>query len=269
MALWKRSKKIDDVPDTGPINPVKWVMDPSGTPAVDLQALRESSDDGKVSLAKSSAKAGISLSKRDLTGVRLQVVAKYDHSVSMRNFYKNLVVDGISDRFLAWAMQVDVDHSVPTQTWDYDLHDEVLVTPDNFRGIVKRELWHNGNMGGTNLAPVAQSILDAALSTDLPLFAGIITDGRPNDADEAIPIFNKISRTPTFVKVMVVDPNGWNWAEKFDKGEHPGMDMLVDNISAVQAYDPANISDAAWFDLMTSELDVWRDRGFSAGTVLR
>jgi hypothetical protein len=274
MALWSRKKQDapPPIPQTGPINPVKWVIDPSGAPAVDLAALREAAErehnDGKISLAKNSGKAGISLSKGGLQGVRLQVTAWYDHSVSMRDEYKAGTVDGISDLFLAWSMQVDVDHSVPTRTWDYDLHPEVLVTPDNFEGIVARKLWHNGKMGGTNLAPVAQAILDAALVTDLPLFAGIITDGKPNDEDEAIPIFNQISRTSTFVKVMVVDPNGWPWAKKFDEGTLPGMDMFVDNVNAVQAYDPANISPMAWFDLMTRELGAWSHRAIAAESLL-
>ena len=59
---------------------ISLVKDPTGAPAVNLSKVREA---GHVDLVKRAEKAGISLSKRNMSGLRGAVRLYVDHSGSM------------------------------------------------------------------------------------------------------------------------------------------------------------------------------------------
>jgi vWA found in TerF C terminus len=77
--------------------------DPSGSPAVDLAKLRATHP----GLVKRADKAGISLSKRGLDGIRAQAVMILDHSGSMHADYANGTVQTLVERALGFALQIE------------------------------------------------------------------------------------------------------------------------------------------------------------------
>lgn len=103
-----------DTPSTvaAPARSVSLVKDPAGAPAVDLDTLT-----GHVDLTKRAQKAGISLSKRNLAGIRAQAVLILDHSGSMRDDYRSGTVQTLVERALGFALQIDVDGTRGPATW--------------------------------------------------------------------------------------------------------------------------------------------------------
>src|SRR5215475_9570094 len=161
---------------------ISLVKDPTGAPAVNLSQVREA---GHVDLVKRAEKAGISLSKRNLGGLRGAVRLYVDHSGSMEfpnaRDYSNGNVQRLVERALGYAFQLDSDGKIPVIAFDNKLHPEVIVDQSNYEGIVEREIWQKGKMHGTEFAPIFTDLLEEAKATDEPIFAIIVTDGSPSD----------------------------------------------------------------------------------------
>jgi Mg-chelatase subunit ChlD len=160
---------------TAPARSVSLVKDPAGAPAVDLDTIT-----GHVDLTKRAQKAGISLSKRNLAGIRAQAVLILDHSGSMRDDYRTGVVQTLVERALGFALQIDVDGTIPVIAFDTVVHPAVDVGVHNYAGVVDRDLWRRDRMGRTNLADALTELRDMAATTDAPIFAVVVTDGAPD-----------------------------------------------------------------------------------------
>ena len=104
---------------------VNLVKDPTGAPAVNLTKVREA---GHIDLVKRAEKAGISLSKRNLGGLRGAVRLYVDHSRSMElggnKDYSNGNVQRLVERALGYAFQLDSDGKIPVIAFDSDLWPE-------------------------------------------------------------------------------------------------------------------------------------------------
>src|SRR6266487_3473094 len=113
---------------------INLVKDPTGVPAVNLSKVREA---GHIDLVKRAEKAGISLSKRNLSGLRGAVRLYVDHSRSMelgRNKdYSNGNVQRLVERALGYAFQLDSDGKIPVIAFDSELWPEVSVGRSNDR----------------------------------------------------------------------------------------------------------------------------------------
>jgi Mg-chelatase subunit ChlD len=159
------------------MNTISLVKDPTGAPAVDITNLGSA----HIDLAKRAQKAGISLSKRGLGGIRAQAVLILDHSGSMRNDYKNGTVQTLVERALGFALQVDVDGEIPVIPFDTKVKKTVPVNLRNYQGIVDSEIFKRRDMGTTDLAAALDVLKEMAKKTDAPIFAIIVTDGSPNN----------------------------------------------------------------------------------------
>jgi vWA found in TerF C terminus len=249
-----------------PARTVSFVKDPTGTPAVDLTKVREQHPD----LAKRADKAGISLSKRNLAGVRAQACLYLDHSGSMRPDYRSGAVQTIVERALGFALQIDVDGTVPVTPYDGKLWPTVDVTVDNYQGVVDRELWHRGKMGGTLMAPPFQHLLDEAKRTQLPLFAIIVGDGSPDDRTATTKLVIELADYPVFIKFLSVRPVDY-LKDLDDLEQKSGRSLIgrskrkVDNVDAQDMPDPAGLSDLAFADKMVEEWDTWIAAATSTG----
>jgi len=106
---------------------INLVKDPTGAPAVNLTKVREA---GHVDLVKRAEKAGISLSKRNLSGLRGAVRLYVDHSGSMEfpqaRDYTNGNVQRLVERALGYAFQLDSDGVIPVIAFDHRLWPEVV-----------------------------------------------------------------------------------------------------------------------------------------------
>lgn len=244
-----------------PARSVRLVRDRSGSSAVDLTKVRAA---GHVDLAKRAEKTGIALSRRDLGGMRAEVVALLDYSGSMHGAYVDGTVQTITERALALGLQMDVDGEVPVILFGTDARIAATATTTNHQGIVDREL-RNDRMGSTNLAAGLSLVLDIAKATDTPLYAFVVTDGSPDSRPQAEAALRELSHYPVFVKILATTTVAQEWLEHLDDA----LDgVLVDNIDAKFVTDPAALSDLEFADVMADELDTWVAAAQAAGLLL-
>ena len=229
-------------------------------PAVSRTTVESS---GGVDLAKKFDKAGISLSKAGLDGIRAEAVMILDHSGSMHHGYTSGMVQQLVDRALAFALQIDGDGRIPVIPFDSRLWPTVEVTLDNYAGVVDREIFRPQQMGGTYLAAALQVVLDMAKTTTAPLYLVIVTDDDPSDRPQVTQLLQELKRYPVFVKVLtLVKAPYW---DRMDDLDAPG---LIDNLDAKQVLDPAGISDLAFADIMVDEWRTWVHDANAAGILV-
>lgn len=241
---------------------VDLVKDPAGTPAVDLEKLDRGDT---IDLVKRARKAGISLSKRDLAGIRAQAVLLLDHSGSMRGDYRCGAVQTLVERALGFALQIDVDGTIPVIAFDTVVHPDVDVTTENYGDIVNREIWRSRTMGRTNLAAALERVRDLALVTDAPIFAIVVTDGAPDSRPAATRMVCELAGYPVFLKFLAIQPVDY-LQELDDLGDDR---RLLDNADAKFVPDPAQMSDLAFADAMVDEWDTWITAATAAGVLTR
>jgi vWA found in TerF C terminus len=238
---------------------ISLVKDPSGAPAVDLSKL----GDGSVNLVKRAQKAGISLAKRDLAGIRAQAVLVLDHSGSMRSDYRDGTVQTLVERALGFALQIDVDGTIPVIAFDSRVWPAVDVTVDNYQGVVDREVWHRKAMGTTNLAAALDEVEKIAVNSDGPVFAVVVTDGAPNSRPAATRAVCRLASYPVFVKFLAIRPV--DYLQTLD--DLDGSKRLLDNVDAKFLPDPGGMSDLAFADAMVDEWDTWIAAATAAGVL--
>lgn len=253
--MFGRSKSTSPVAHS-----VSLVKDPNGAPAVDLDKLDQS---GHVDLTKRARKAGISLSKRDLAGIRAQAVLILDHSGSMRDDYRSGVVQTLVERALGFALQIDIDGVIPVIPFDTRVWPTVEVGVRNYSGVVDRDIWRTGQMGGTNLAAALDELRVMAAQTDAPLFAIIITDGAPNSKPAATKLVCELAGYPVFLKFLAIRPVDYLQ----DLDDLDASRRLLDNCDAKFLSDAAGMSDLSFADAMADEWDTWITAATRAGVL--
>jgi len=255
------------VPDTvfTPARCVALVRDPGGAPAVNLAKLR---DAGHVDLTKRAEKAGISLSKRGLAGIRAQAVLVLDHSGSMRADYRNGKVQTLVERVLGFALQIDIDGVVPVMPFDTTLHPTVNVGVaagvgvEDYRGVVDRQIWKS-KMGTTDLASALAEIRVMAQKTDAPMFVVVVTDGSPNKRRATTNVVIDLARYPVFLKFVAIREVPY----LADLDDLPDSARLLDNVDAKAFEDPSAVTDLAFAEAMVDEWDTWVSAATAAGVL--
>lgn len=266
MSLFGRKKDVVTNPNMSPARSVKLVKDDSGKPAVDLNKVRAA---GHVDLAKRADKAGISLSKRDLAGIRAQAVLVLDHSGSMSYDYQDLdgqggVVQQLVERALGFALQIDVDGSVPVIPFDSNVKRTVEVTIDNYKGVVDRDIYKPYNMGSTNMAAALEVVKKMAKESTSPIFCVVVTDGEPDSRSATTRVVCELASYPVFVKFLAIRPV--NYLQQLD--DLPDSQRLLDNVDAKFISDPNGMSDLAFADAMADEWDSWIKLATQAGVLV-
>ncbi|WP_029926357.1 VWA domain-containing protein [Nocardia otitidiscaviarum] len=213
-----------------------------------------------VDLVKKFDKAGVSLSKAGLDGIRAEAVMILDHSGSMRRGYTGGMVQTLVDRALAFALQIDGDGKIPVIPFDSQLWPTVEVRLDSYQGVVDREIFRPNQMGGTTLAPALRVVLDMAREATAPIYLVIVTDDDPHDRDAVTAVLRELKRYAVFVKVLTLVPAPF-W-DRLDRQAVPG---LVDNLNAQRVTDPTAMSDLAFADVMVDEWRTWVDAATTAG----
>lgn len=239
---------------------VKLVRDAAGAPAVDLEKVAAG---GHVSLVKRAQKAGISLSKRGLDGVRAEAALILDHSGSMFGDYANGTVQALVERALGFALQIDADGKVPVIPFDSRVWPTVEVTVDNYAGVVDRDIWHRGSMGGTDLHKPLEQLKGMARGSVSPIFAIVVTDGSPNSKSAATKIVCELAGYPVFLKFLAIQPVDYLQ----DLDDLDSSQRLLDNVDAKFVPDPDAMSDLAFADAMVDEWDTWIAAATTAGVL--
>jgi hypothetical protein len=246
-----------------PARTVNLVKDPTGAPAVNLTKVR---DAGHVDLAKRADKAGLALSKRGLAGIRAQALLVLDHSGSMRADYASGAVQTLVERALGFALQIDVDGTVPVLPFDSHVWPTVDVTVANYAGAVDRDIWRRNQMGSTNLAAAMQTVKASAETTDAPIFCIVVTDGEPDNRAATTNAVCELARYPVFVKFLAVAPVAY-----LNELDDLGNDRrLLDNVDAKPSSPALNLrtcTDAQFADAMVDEWDTWIAVATKAGVL--
>ncbi len=231
-------------------------------PAVDLEKVRAQNP----SLAKKADKVGVSLSKRNLLGLRAQVILYVDRSGSMSQDYGNGTVQEIVERVLGFALQVDADGQVPVYLWETRLQDVIDVNVNNV-GSVRAEMDRRG-WGGTTMTNPFRHAIEEAKNSDLPVIAIFVGDGNPTDYDlKALEeLIMSTANHPLFIKFLTVRPVPW--LQEIDDvpsgagrsglfGRKKSRRRIVDNFDTKDVPNPTQLTDLQFAELMTDELDTW------------
>jgi len=253
-----------------PARTVSLVKDPAGGPAVNLAKVREA---GHIDLVKRAEKAGISLSKRNLGGLRGAVRLYVDHSGSMEfpnaRDYSNGNVQRLVERALGYAFQLDSDGKIPVIAFDNTLRPAVIVDQSNYRGVVEREIWQKREMHGTEFAPIFEDLLGEAKTTNEPIFAIVVTDGSPSDRPKATRLIIELANYPVQIKFLALREA--DFLRKLDDLEErqPGA-RLLDNVDA-KFFDGedcpvlTDITDLQFAEAMADEIDTWIEEATAKG----
>ncbi len=260
MGIFGRNSTSSGGSSLTPSRSVNLTKSPNGAPAVDLAKVRAG---GHLDLAKRADKAGIALAKRDLAGIRAQAVLVLDHSGSMHSDYANGKVQTLVERVLGFALQIDVDGTVPVIPFDSRLLPTVEVTVDNYSAVVDREIWRGRDMSTTDLAKALRVVADMAKATTDPIFCAVVTDGDPDSKPPVTALVKDLSRLPVFVKFLAVRDVPY-LAELDDMDP---SQRLVDNVDTKSFDDPAGVSDLAFADAMADEWDTWVAAATKAGVL--
>jgi hypothetical protein len=205
---------------------------------------------GGVSLTKKFDKAGLSLSKRDLDGIRAQAVMLLDYSGSMGRDYADGTVQELVERSLGFALQIDVDGEIPVYRFGSDVFPPVNVNVRNYQGAANGIL-SQGPMGSTNLTAALKSLLKQAQETTAPIFAIVVTDGSPDNRSSASKLVKELAGYPVFLKLLAIRPVDY-LQERDDMGGR-----LIDNADTKFISDPKGMSDLAFADAMVDEWSTW------------
>lgn len=244
MGLFNRKLK--------PQHTVTLVKDTTGAPATDSAVVLSK---GGVDLAKKFDKAGISLSKRGLNGIRAEVLLILDHSGSMHGNYQNGTVQQLVERALGFALQIDADGTVPVVRFDSYLHPAIDVDLSNYADVARTKLL--GRMGSTDLAMALEYVMTEVCQATKPLFVIVITDGQPDNAAEASKRVAQLSQYPAFLKFLSLPDQGAHRGRAFLQGLDDMDGRLLDNADAKFIDDPAGMADLAFADAMIDEFDSW------------
>lgn len=261
MGLFNRKK--DETPASGPTRTIKLTKDVTGAPAINLSKVREA---GHIDLAKHADKAGIALSKRGLAGIRAQAVLVLDHSGSMHADYSNGKVQTLVERVLGFALQIDVDGTVPLIAFDSYVHPTVEVNIGNYRNVVDNQIWQPRRMGTTDLAQALVAVREMAKTTDEPIFCAVVTDGNPDSKAATTKVVCELASYPVFLKFLAIRDVPVPYLNDLDNLDDPAL-RLLDNVNAQSFNDPASVSDMAFADAMAAEWDSWVSLATKAGVL--
>jgi uncharacterized protein YegL len=238
---------------------VPLVKDNSGASAVSFDKIEQS---GGIDLRKKSEAVTISLQKRNIGGLRAQVVVILDHSGSMYGDYANHKVQDLVERFLGFGLAVDIDGTVPVIPFDSVVHNATEVTLENYHNVVQDKIWKPSGMGSTNLTDALKKVRDITASTDAPIFCAIVTDGEPNDDNSATELVCDLARYPVFIKFLAVQKV--YYLEKLD--DLPSSERLVDNVDTKEYVgNMSSVTDEQFADDLTDEWQSWVDAAKQVG----
>lgn len=234
------------------------VKDATGSPAVSLDKVEST---GGVDLRKKTEVVSLNLTKKGMGGVRAQVMVILDHSGSMHSDYANGKVQDLVERFLGFALAVDIDGEVPIIAFDSRVHDAVNVNMTNYKDVVATQIWKRSSMGTTDLTAALKVVRDEASKTDAPLFVAIVTDGSPDHRATAKELVIDLARYPVFLKFLAVRDVPF-LRDLDDLGDDK---RLLDNVDTKEYSNLDNVSDDQFAADMVDEWDSWVTEATSKG----
>jgi uncharacterized protein YegL len=248
FSLFRRKKPV-----VAPEPPV--VSRPSSGSGVSLDKVQASAP-GLVDLYK---KAGVSLEKNRLAGVRAAVYLVLDRSGSMSRFYRDGSVQALAERVLAAAAHFDDDGVVPVIFFDTKAHAVEEISLDDYQGRIAKLHKKLGGMGTTNYTAAMEAVIKhykACGATD-PAYVVFQTDGAPNNEKAAEKTLCKAAGLPIFWQFVGFGRDDFKFLHRLDELEAPEH-RAVDNAGFFEAgADPRRVPDEKLFDNLMIEFPEW------------
>lgn len=233
----------------------------TGAPAISLEKVTRQAP-ALVDLYK---KAGVSLSKRGLSGQRAAVYLVVDRSGSMGPYFGDGTVQHLAEQALGLAANLDDDGVVPLVFFDHGVFPPVEVSLADYQGRVAAEHAQLGMMGGTAYAPAMNAVVrhyQASGATD-PALVIFQTDGEPGDGRDTERVLKDASNLPIFWQFV-----GFGRRFSFLQGLDTMRGRVVDNAGFFAAgTNPRSMSDADLYDRLMGEFPQWLVSARSAGIV--
>ncbi|WP_426956190.1 VWA domain-containing protein [Muricoccus radiodurans] len=214
-------------------------------------------------------KAGIVLAKRKIHTVRARVGFAIDVSGSMKELYVRGVVQAVSERFLALAMNLDDDGSMDAWAFDERMATLPTITGSSIGGYVRREIMDSpiSKWGGTAYAPpIAAARANWFEAERVGGFLGFggrkvekpqtpalllfLTDGENTDQRETETAIEATSSRPLYIQFIGIGGGSFPFIER--------MGDRYPNVGFMSVPDIASIPDDALYEgLVTDELATW------------
>lgn len=190
-----------------------------------------------VSLDKKIEAAKVVLTKRQLlTPPQVDVALAIDISGSMQDEYQDGLVQEITERCLALALNFDRDRKLDVWTFNTSTQYVGDVTEQKFEGYVNREILNSSKIkkwGGTSYSPVLKSVRDKFFggtvsgimsmfkkkNTTSPVFLMFITDGDNNDHDEFEKILKQLRSDNIYIQMVCIGNDNFSYAKRVADAE--------------------------------------------------
>lgn len=190
-----------------------------------------------VSLEKKIEAAKVVLTKRQLlTPPQVDVALAIDISGSMQDEYQDGLVQEITERCLALALNFDRDRKLDVWTFNTGTQYVGDVTEQKFEGYVNREILNSSKIkkwGGTAYSPVLKSVRDKFFggvvggimsmfkkkNTTSPVFLMFITDGDNNDHDEFEKTLKQLRSDNIYIQMVCIGNDNFSYAKRVADAE--------------------------------------------------
>ncbi|TCP57919.1 TerF-like vWA domain-containing protein [Tumebacillus sp. BK434] len=242
--------------------------------------LRQQAETKLIDLSK---KATISLSKNGLGGQRARVALCLDISASMNGLYRSGIVQEVTEKLLALAMNFDDNGAADVFLFGARHHEIGEIEQSNFYQFVDREITSRFPLeNSTNYAGVIRKIADhyfpgalttvvekkgflgmgtkKALAVDVskyreaePVYVLFITDGDNYDKAEATEILTEVAKLGIFWQFVGVGESYFHYLEQLDNL----AGRFVDNANFFKVSSLAQLSDDQLYDRLLHEFPDW------------
>jgi stress response protein SCP2 len=235
---------------------------------VDMEMRVAATSPQLMSLTKQAA---VSLAKRGLDTHTARVALCLDISKSMDDHYRRGRVQALAERVLALGMRFDDDERVDVFLFGSKAYDKGPLALPNVHGYVSRAIKPRKLEWSTHYAAAMQLVRwryfgspaprRAPIAGPTPVYVMFVTDGAPDDADDAVEQIRSSSYEPIFWQFMAVGGGRFPFLESLDNLDG----RYLDNADLFSAASPTAIADEQLFELMMAEYPGWLHRARQAG----
>lgn len=221
---------------------------------------------GLVNLYKSAA---VSLTKHGVAGQRAAVYLVLDRSGSMRPYYADQSVQGLAERVLALAANLDDDGVVPVVFFSTEVDGVAEIGLDDYEGRVNKLHESMGHMGRTSYHRAMRAVIEhyTASGAKDPALVVFQTDGGPISKQKAEEALCRAAELPIFWTFVGFGDDEFRFLRKLDELPVPAR-RRVDNASFFPAGpDPKALPDAELYDAMLAEFPEWLAAARAEGIV--
>ena len=228
---------------------------PQGITDVEFKMPDSTEQMRKINLRKETLNK-VCLTKESLNNLTARVVVALDYSGSMRSLYKNGAVQDVLNRLLPLGLKFDDNGEVELHLFSNESWQIPSLNINNFYNYInKNKILKKYEMGGTNYAPVMESIIKEHSShkDKVPTFAIFITDGDAWDKPKSEKVIKDASKLGIFWQFVGIGYEDFDFLEKLD--DMTGR--VVDNADFLNVNKIANLSDEELYAKLLGEFPNW------------